>query len=103
MSQPVNAGHVVQALTAIHTPATPPEQIHLANAFLTDCETKADFPLVLLDIYAQTGDLQLQLSSILLFANVVRRNWTTRGKGTIKSGMDKEQLKGSIMKACLLH
>ena len=103
MAENINIHHVVQALNAIHVQGATPEQIHIANTYLTNSEIQSQFPTILLDIYSQTNEVQLQLSSILLFTNVIKRNWTNRGKATLKSGLNKEMIKKSIMSACMLH
>ena len=102
MTEDINIQFVVQALNAIHVQGATPEQIHIANSYLTNCEEHRQFPLTLLDIYSQTNDLQLQLSSLLLFTNVAKRNWN-RNQSTLRTGLDKEIIKKSIMKAYLLH
>lgn len=89
MAQNINIHHIVEALNAIHLPGATPQQIHIANSYLTDCETQPEFPNLLLEIYQKSNEVQLQLSSILLFSNVIKRNWTNRGKSTLKSGLNK--------------
>lgn len=54
MDQNINASHVVEALTVIGQSKAPPEQIHISNKYLAECETHPEFPLVLLEIFAQS-------------------------------------------------
>lgn len=48
MDHNINPSHVVEALTVIGQPKASPEQIHLSNKYLSECETHAEFPLILL-------------------------------------------------------
>jgi hypothetical protein len=73
--------HVGQALSAISTPNASPEQVAVANAFLQTCETKSSFPAALLTLYSTSPHPHLQLSSILLLTNVLKRNWSSRTRG----------------------
>lgn len=78
----INLGHIAEALTVINTPGSQPEQIHTANAYLTHCEEDPNFALALLEMFSSSPNSQLQLSSILLLTNVVKRNWVSRGRST---------------------
>lgn len=101
MNKTINHEAIAQALTVIHTHGSHPNDIHVANAFLADLEGAEGFPMALMEIYAASSDVQLQLSTVLLLGNVVKRGWTSRGKG--RGTLDKESIKVGVIKACLLH
>jgi len=48
MEGSINMAHVAEALTLINAPGSQPDQIHKANAFISQCEEEPNFPLLLL-------------------------------------------------------
>lgn len=99
--------HVGQALSAISAPNASPEQVAVANAFLQTCETNPAFPAALLSLYSSSPHPQLQLATILLLTNVLKRNWSSRTRGrnpiVILPENDKKDLRTDILAAYTLH
>lgn len=79
---PLNSHHIAQALTAIHTQGANSAEIKIANDFLAQCEAHPLFSTTLLSIYSESNNHQLQMSSLLLLTNVIKRNWNAKRSTT---------------------
>lgn len=104
--QSLNTQHITQALTVIHTKGATADDIKAANNFLTECENDPHFSAALLSIYSESSDYLLQIASLVLLTNVIKRNWNPKrnanSKVLIKPEI-KELLRSNILQAYFLH
>jgi hypothetical protein len=80
----LNPHHIIDALRTIQTQRANWQEIRAANDFLDQCETHPDFTTTILAIYSESSNYQLQLTSMILLTNVIKRNWNPKRSMGVK-------------------